>query len=115
MAIKEFKWRKGNPPHPGWWLANSIRSRAIWSFWDGRNWSMGYLDSDSIPETVEQLGLRWSPPEWCWHWPKGARVKRINPATGEGTGPVPSRRRKAQSAPVPQPLATRRIVCSSLP
>lgn len=83
-------WNEGPPPHVGWWLANMISSASLWSYWDGKRWSIAYLDCELLPAE-----LRWRPTHWKVKWsayyPKGARVKRINPETGEVTGPKTGR------------------------
>jgi hypothetical protein len=85
----EQKWHKGPPPHVGWWVASALNDIGAWRWWNGRFWSFPVhcsvcAEAASVSadmSTLNDLRIEWHP-----RYPKGARVPRINPATGEVTG-----------------------------
>lgn len=95
-------WKKGAPPHVGFWkircsgddwpIFTGLQNE--WSWWDGKTWS--YASSplgSSTSKLDEATSYKHRPDsfEYNYAWPKSARVARINPKTGEctGTGPCP--------------------------
>ena len=85
------KWRIGPPPHAGWWLTRLGYSKAAWRWWDGERWSLPSSSSNSAVDAaaVAQFASNTSfAMAWCMDWPEGARVPRVNPATGAVTGGV---------------------------
>lgn len=83
------KWRTGKPLHAGWWLTRLGYSKAEWRWWDGERWSLPSNSSNSAVDAaaVAQFASSTSfAMAWCMDWPEGARVPRINPATGVITG-----------------------------
>ena len=76
-------WRKGDPPHMGWWNASMYRDKNTWRWWSGERWSHGVPVSASC-ETAGYFATRllWSATnevEWSDFWPENARVPRIDP------------------------------------
>ena len=93
MSTKRV-WKKGPPPHVGWWNASFRRDIDAWRWWNGAQWSRTMNDIDNpafakmraaTPADMQYQGHI----EWTHHWPEGARVARINPMTGEATGKGP--------------------------
>ena len=88
MKQKPLTWHKGPPPHIGWWNASIGSNSTAWRWWDGKQWSITAYSEESehwvnscATQKSEMDGI-----EWTYHWPKNARVPRINPETGEVTG-----------------------------
>lgn len=82
------KWRIGAPPHVGWWKTRNGMSGAEWRWWDGMAWSWP-VAPNAGDAAIAKAMRPWGDEAaivWCWDWPDGARVPRINPATGEVTG-----------------------------
>lgn len=80
----ERVWSTGAPPHIGWWVASSVRSKRIWRWWDGKQWSVAV-----VPETdpallnayaAEKIQYASAAIEWCDEWPEDARMERIDPS-----------------------------------
>ena len=83
------KWRTGKPLHAGWWLTRLGYSKAAWRWWDGERWSLPSSSSNSAVSAaaVAQFASSTSfAMAWCMDWPEGARVQRVNQATGVITG-----------------------------
>jgi hypothetical protein len=75
-------WKKGPPPHVGWWNASSQRDPRVWRWWDGKLWRWPSLDSrtaDSAARDSQRHSSPWnrSLVEWTDYWPEGARVPRL--------------------------------------
>ena len=84
------KWRIGPPPHAGWWKTRKGMAGAEWRWWDGIAWSWP-VASNAGDAAIAKAMRPWGDAAaivWCWDWPDGARVPRINPATGVMTGGV---------------------------
>lgn len=86
------KWQAGPPPHVGWWLTKTPKeggkSNQEWRWWDGACWSCPVRSGASArlaAQAAWQASYR-DDIRWCYEWPDGARVQRINPVTGEVTG-----------------------------
>ena len=82
------KWRIGPPPHAGWWKTRKGMSGAEWRWWDGAAWSFPVCSRAQAPAIAKAM-RQWRDVVaivWCWDWPDGARVPRVNPATGVITG-----------------------------
>ena len=89
----EIKWNAGYPTHVGWWRTKDAFCDDAWRWWDGKRWSTIALDTYSAQEAAQAANcqrsyLATTIVHWCMYWPKNARVKRINPKTGEVTGGV---------------------------
>ena len=78
----------GPPPFPGWWrIKPAIPVEAIcekWSWWDGENYSAVVLPFDPPAHVAYFATVKMhkslSPfVQWCWYWPKEARVERTEP------------------------------------
>lgn len=83
------KWRTGKPLHAGWWLTRLGYSRAEWRWWDGKRWSAASSRANNAVSAAAMAQFASSTDfamTWCTDWPEGARVPRINPATGVITG-----------------------------
>ena len=93
MSTKRV-WNSGPPPHVGWWNASATESDRYWRWWDGVRWSKPAISTDH-PRIVAVLAKTKSDIrdpsiiKWTRHWPKNARVARVNPLTGEVTGKGP--------------------------
>ena len=84
------RWRIGAPPHVGWWKTRKGMSGAEWRWWDGAAWSWP-VASNAGDAAIAKAMRPWGDAAaivWCMDWPEGARVPRINPATGAVTGGV---------------------------
>lgn len=82
------KWRIGAPPHVGWWKTRKGMSGAEWRWWDGAAWSWP-VAPQARAAAIDKAMRPWRDAVaivWCWDWPDGARVQRVNPATGAVTG-----------------------------
>ena len=83
------KWRTGKPLHAGWWLTRLGYSKAEWRWWDGERWSVACSPSSGAENAAAAACFACdasSAVTWCMDWPEGARVPRVNPATGAVTG-----------------------------
>lgn len=93
------RWLNGPPPHVGWWLTMAEGIRMRWRWWDGQCWSLGALAIHSARYAGAQARQKPWPRaifQWCYFWPPHARVARINPATGEVTGPGPVKAQRSK-------------------
>lgn len=77
-------WRKGPPPHAGWWNASRSRDTEVWRWWNGARWSadafseMGaYMAADiaGMPSIEHPAQIEWSD-----YWPENAGIERSAPA-----------------------------------
>ena len=85
------KWRTGKPLHAGWWLTRLGYSKIEWRWWDGKRWSVACSPSSGAENAAAAACFACdasSAVTWCMDWPEGARVPRVNPATGAVTGGV---------------------------
>ena len=83
------KWRTGKPLHAGWWLTRLGYSKAAWRWWDGERWSLPSSSANSAvsaASVAQFASSTYFAMAWCMDWPDGARVPRVNPATGVVTG-----------------------------
>lgn len=83
-------WRRGPPPHVGWWNASVMRDRTMWRWWDGKNWSRAECETKSAASAKKPAGLHseiWlnSEIEWSDFYPANARVPRLDPTDGDWT------------------------------
>lgn len=84
--MREREWIKGDPPHVGWWNASDTRVHDAWRWWNGEYWSAVVFSGGDLYSReeinhlarVKNLGSIF-PVEYTNHWPKNARVKRVNP------------------------------------
>jgi len=76
-------WKKGPPPHVGWWNASYFESKNSWRWWNGKKWSIDVFPWDCLVDVAKAaankarhggIGI-----EWTTYYPKNARVPRINP------------------------------------
>lgn len=95
QAVTARIWRRGPPPHIGWWNASTDRGLDIWRWWNGTCWSRPALEKLSASKAAihanEDETNTW-PIEWTEYWPENARVPRLDPAGGHwtfNTGTVP--------------------------
>lgn len=84
-------WRKGPPPHVGWWNATSDPKDApeTFSWWNGRRWSLG-----SQPDADAEMAARRAKfprdigdapnVRWTHYYPLNARVPRVDPRKAKG-------------------------------
>ena len=81
-SASPLEWRKGAPPHVGWWLAGYERLRNVWRWWDGRQWSRPAYDHQPAQHAAI-CALRRDDKQdailWSHYYPEGARVPRITP------------------------------------
>lgn len=91
-TMNRGKWHAGEPPHAGWWLTKTPieggKSAREWRWWIGTHWSLPVRSGASArlaAQAAWQASYR-DDIRWCYEWPDGARVQRINPVTGEVTG-----------------------------
>lgn len=89
---KISKWHAEDAPHVGWWLTKTPKedgkSVREWRWWIGTHWSLPVRSGASArlaAQAAWQASYR-DDIRWCYEWPDGARVQRINPVTGEVTG-----------------------------
>ncbi len=81
--MSNLKWHSGPPPHVGWWATGWTDACTLWRWWDGDQWSIATLNTESA--TVAKYyaalpsGIRLSEIVWCDYWPENARVPRIDP------------------------------------
>lgn len=76
-------FRKGPPPHIGWWYTQRHDGVKAWRWWDGSRWSV-VVYHDREQTRLNNLVRSKSPfdmtqIEWCKYWPENARVERIVP------------------------------------
>jgi len=76
-------WKKGPPPHVGWWNASKCENLIAWRWWNGSYWSEFALDH-ATPEVAAAIAVfrsnvRPALIEWTDYWPENARVPRIKP------------------------------------
>lgn len=76
-------WKKGPPPHVGWWNASVFQDLDSWRWWNGTHWSF-----DAWPEqTSEEASKQAAKPSqidayrirWTDYYPVNARVPRVAP------------------------------------
>lgn len=75
-------WRKGPPPHVGWWNASRVRNERTWRWWNGRVWSLDayaisrveYATTQARRMAFDQIEIKWTN-----YWPENARVPRVDP------------------------------------
>jgi len=81
--ITERSWKKGPPPHIGWWNASYRRCKEQWSWWDGEKWSTPAYFFDTRKQAAENAKYRAiayvDKIEWNDYYPQGARVPRVDP------------------------------------
>jgi hypothetical protein len=75
-------WHRGPPPSIGWWPASYNKTRGVYRWWDGYNWSSPCTD-DCTPDQAGYgakmtCELR-SPIDIYWHarprnWPKRSKT-----------------------------------------
>ena len=75
-------WRKGPPPHVGWWNASNRQAEIIWRWWDGQCWS--YPANEDFSRKQATYGAKIPDGngyevEWTDYYPERARVPRIDP------------------------------------
>jgi hypothetical protein len=78
-------WRKGPPPHVGWWLCVYAKhsENEAWRWWNGTVWSAPVFDHCH----PELLGVWASKPAialdayifWSDYYPENPRVLRVDP------------------------------------
>ena len=75
-------------PRAGWWKTRKGMSGAEWRWWDGAAWSWPVASNagDAAIAKAMRPWLDAAAIVWCWDWPDGARVPRIDPLTGVCTG-----------------------------
>lgn len=81
MTTKDRKWRKGPPPHVGWWNASVRRFKHAWRWWDGEQWSYA-ASTDMRASQAGMLAMfKQQTPgvEYRTYYPENARVPRIDP------------------------------------
>lgn len=71
-------WKSGPPPSLGWWPANTIQDRGIYSWWDGKRWSIGF-SKVFPPHWKDRLMLRGEGAHVEWSarpksWPARSRT-----------------------------------------
>ena len=76
-------WKKGPPPHVGWWNASTCKNLSVWRWWNGRCWS-GFALDHATPKEAATIAARRSGGwpaliEWTDYWPENARVPRVKP------------------------------------
>lgn len=85
---RDYQYLPGPPPHEGWWYTRTnISYFYTWRWWEDGKWSIGMVENANYME-LEQVKHAKIPigfVEWCFYWPKNARVPRINPETLEET------------------------------
>lgn len=76
-------WRRGPPPHVGWWQASQVRNEDVWRWWNGVNWSIGVHPGRSAEEAARSASIpevrSTAPILYTTYWPENARVPRIDP------------------------------------
>ena len=81
--MSERKWHKGPPPHVGWWNASPVGDANMWCWWNGNNWSASVPNWENQDFAAELSGFpsKYNCTEILWrdHYPKNARVPRIDP------------------------------------
>lgn len=84
---EDLIWRKGPPPHVGWWNASTKRDEHIWRWWNGRYWSMPANEDFSAKwagRASRKKAVFCLDVEYRTFYPKNARVPRIVDARKEG-------------------------------
>lgn len=81
--MTERVWKKGPPPHVGWWNASKCKQPNIWRWWNGCRWSEFAFEHET-PKEAAAIAARKSygwlaSIEWTDYWPENARVPRIKP------------------------------------
>jgi hypothetical protein len=80
-TLKNRVWKKGPPPHVGWWNASTCGALAAWRWWDGKRWSRVVYSFASAHRAKFSAG-RAAPTqyivEWNDFWPEDARVPRLD-------------------------------------
>ena len=80
--MSKRKWNSGKPPHVGWYNASINRMEGSWRWWNGLVWSCAAFPDDrpgEVRHAAATKEITREEIEWTMHWPKGARVPRINP------------------------------------
>lgn len=76
------KWRKGPPPHIGWWNASNAKVLNVWRWWNGEQWSVAaypeYASTD-IARVARRPDAYQERIEWSDYYPEAARVPRVAP------------------------------------
>ena len=88
----EITWNKGKPPTPGWYLANTLKAKELWSWWDGEIWSRAAGHQLDANEAADAAKKKRPPDEsrrvkWADYWPEDAPTDR-------------------QGNPIPRPVQT---------
>ena len=77
------EWRRGPPPHVGWWNASASRDPKVWRWWDGNRWSLPVGENRSSEYAAQRVKaipfVTTNGIKWRHHYPENARVPRINP------------------------------------
>lgn len=76
------RWRKGPPPHVGWWNASVARDPDMWRWWNGTHWSIAIHRAASAREIALRVVLPVYTDEdvrWTTYYPANARVPRVAP------------------------------------
>ena len=87
QSTQELQWRRGPPPHVGWWrcqrIVPQIGYEGVWRWWDGLCWSIHCLRSDTSADVgrhaLQPSAFGVDDIQWCDDWPEGARVARVKP------------------------------------
>lgn len=83
--MKELEWKKGWPPFKGWWNMSPDRDPYEWRWVDPKSKFISvfvFSDENQIAAGSFASGrsnYSINDLEYTDHWPKGARVPRIDP------------------------------------
>jgi hypothetical protein len=86
---KDKRWRKGFPPHTGWWNASRSKTPESWRWFDAdkKQWGEYCNDSFGASEAGQRAAnsaYATSDPDkqikWRSYYPKDARVPRVDPS-----------------------------------
>lgn len=72
-------WRKGPPPHPGWWNAATRPRAELWRWWNGRRWSAPVHRTATAEEAarIAAIPAKTSEPiRWTIRYPRRTAVPR---------------------------------------
>jgi hypothetical protein len=74
-------WRKGPPPHVGWWNASTEKDSGIWRWWSGEYWSPAVNQTSNPGDVLYASGRRGcqGAVRWNDYYPADARVPRVDP------------------------------------
>jgi hypothetical protein len=98
---KDKRWRKGFPPHTGWWNASRSKTPESWRWFDAdkKQWGEYCNDSFGASEAGQRAAnsaYATSDPDkqikWRSYYPKDARVPRVDPERPQGGHQARSRR-----------------------